>query len=139
MRENKFRAWDKKAKRFYYFSLKELWAEGCEAQLSELNDQKHLAFNTDYPYEGEEQYTDKKDKNGNEIYEGDILNSRNIGRDGCDVWDYNTHKNLIVKWNKKGFWDGLPDESENSVYSPERIEIIGNIHENPELSEVRDE
>ena len=80
------------------------------------------------------QYTGLKDKNGKEIYEGDILNSKNDGKDGNDIWDYNTHLNLFVEWNDKyaGF-DGLPDIDTESVYGLQYIEVIGNIYENPEV------
>jgi uncharacterized phage protein (TIGR01671 family) len=80
------------------------------------------------------QYTGLKDKNGKEIYEGDILNSKNDGKDGNDIWDYSTHDNRIVEWDAEySCFSGMPDYGENSVYSEEYIEVIGNIYENPEV------
>ena len=70
------------------------------------------------------------------IFEGDILNSKNDGSDGCDIWDYQDFVNLIVMWdNKICCFTGLPDiyNGNKSVHNIKRIEIIGNKFGNPEL------
>ena len=139
MREIKFRTWDKRVKCFYYFSLKELRAEGCEAQLSELNDPKHLALNTDYPYEEEEQYIDRKDKNGNEIYEGDIVRYKNEDAEyressGIGLIQSDNHSHCVSGFScrdiKTKYYVRLL--CGHSLFS---VQIIGNVHENPELLE----
>jgi len=123
MREIKFRLWNNDTKCMYADS-------GLSIALG-LNDAVQKALENNYIIM---QYTGLKDKNGKEIYEGDILNSKNDGKDGCDVWDYKTHVNLIVRWNEKyAHLEGLPDHGEWSVHSFSRIEIIGNIHENPDF------
>ena len=91
--------------------------------------------NFEFWYEGKEailmQYTGLEDKNGKEIYEGDLIQNED-GRI-CEV-----------RWHQKsGQWDSfvrktIKHDSSNG-FSPEEwwhcIEAIGNIHENPELLE----
>lgn len=75
------------------------------------------------------QFTGLTDKNGKEIYEGDIVTF--IG------W-----RNRVVTWQPEGCyagWFAVDDKKPDrplGIYSgeePNTIEVLGNIYENPEL------
>ena len=82
-----------------------------------------------------EQFTGLYDKNGKEIYEGDILATGNHDPE-YDLWKQSDHGYTVVQYKDFGFtfsnWQLELDRNNESVYSVEFVEVIGNIFENPE-------
>ena len=80
-----------------------------------------------------EQYTGLKDKNGKEIYEGDIVLDYYDGEDTFIVeWDKDTASFILTDTGN------ISNVSFDNYYSDKDLEVIGNIHENPELLEQED-
>lgn len=92
------------------------------------------------------QYTGLKDKNGNRVFEGDILHISKIS-DGLGGYyqpplDYPV--NVAVKWDLCAWmWETLCEDkryiSFPDAWCQYECEVIGNIHDNPELLEGGDE
>ncbi len=109
MREIKFRLWDKKEKKFYYFDLRKIG--GQEYGWLVFDGKNYLDYVNPLM-----QYTGLKDKNRVEIYEGDIVKT-----------EFGILQTTITA---SGVWYG--DYKVTEVKDNE-VEVIGNIYEDKEL------
>lgn len=121
MREIKFRAWDKHDKEFAQniYCLSDM----SIAERAFVVDDEGGEFIV-------EQYTGLKDKNGKEIYEGDILREKGLLSSTCVEWDKNNARYITKVLDRSKcvasvFYFDIIDALE--------CEVIGNIHDNPEL------
>lgn len=120
MRKNKFRAWDKTKERLRNVIELTWTSGGCYVTL--------MGFDT-YMLDEIElmQSTGLKDKNGVDIYEGDIIKL-------IEVYGENKGKELgryPVEWNK--YYTGFSPLMDDHLNGNTEWEVIGNIYENPEL------
>ena len=126
MRELKFRAWDGRtlSRPFSTRELKaEVWFEG-EPEEEVCVSVPDCALTLDCDDLLLEQYTGLKDRNGREIYEGDILR------------DTHYHRPIVVEYLGAGFWCNESDDPgwcNLTMPTVEFREVIGNIHSNPDL------
>jgi hypothetical protein len=123
MKEIKFRAWDKKERRMCRVINFQPSDDGTNAITTLFVSSAQTVVrgnNIDFELQ---QFTGLKDKNGKEIYEGDLL----IGAD--KIVEEVGWSNDLGKWMIKNQIN--PDDSLG--YFAEDMEVIGNIWENPEL------
>lgn len=109
MREIKFRAWDKESN-IMYPNVQNHIGNFDTAFGNMLKDYKYIIM----------QYTGVQDRDGKDIYEGDIIDHIRDGR-------------FIVIYDDAGFYP-FSDSDDGMPYpKPGECIVIGNVHENPEL------
>ena len=122
----KFRAWHKLNKRMHYNVQDTFCVQGlgdCFGDILSAPSKFEVMM-----------YTGLKDKNGKEIYEGDIVSAKYI-------YDKRTTDKAQVIWreDKASFGlkslKGLTNEEYElyKITAEHNLEVIGNIYENPEL------
>ena len=132
MREFKFRVWDSERKRMSLpFKL-----DGFTIFFTD--DTIRFQFLSDTNRFKIMQYVEFSDKNGKEIYEGDILRTTMTL-----VWDLYLDNYIeetevittVVEYQPPRFTQRCVDDGLLYTFDMEDFEVIGNIYENPELLE----
>ena len=127
MREIKFRAWHTaKQKMSPTFSLEEIYLRGGDGYAASLwRERSNLII---------QQYTGLKDKNGKEVYEGDVICIvKDNVVDVIDGWERTEPQGEFyeVVYKNGAFWVG-----DELIWEWVKDgEVVGNIYESPELLE----
>jgi len=156
MREIKFRAWDKKRKKMIYDYIEDKSMDRDDTYIMiELDGTVH-AYDSDdagknglWEHENDNfdlevmQYTGLKDKNGKEIYEGDIIRDDWLGTAEIRYNDIIAgYWAKLFKRKKYVSMNDIDSEYIDITLLAENVgekagkieqEVIGNIYENPEL------
>lgn len=130
MRQIKFRAWDAQSNEWMYAGLKN-GVRSFPLTVSNplclgLDDRDDAYENTVWSLDNDElvwcQFTGLFDKQGVEIYEGDVV------KDGCGIYE--------IRWSESRLsWIVADDSSDyyDRLSKLGKIEVIGNIYEHGEL------
>lgn len=144
MREIKFRAWDKKTKKMravnsIVFHYEEECFDFDNSRLpkvvnlwgKDIIEDKAIVLHREIKDVELMQYTGLKDKNGKEIYEGDVV--KKVDTNGLG---WHRERNCKVSFDKEGYWLLTTEYGDGywiGEVDIEQLEVIGNIFDNPEL------
>lgn len=123
-RELKFRAWDVKENKMYH----EFMGMDCHGEWIQLADQFYISGDDNFKLM---QFTGLKDKEGKEIYEGDILEATRQTHEKQPLRDGNRYSKVV-------FEDGAFMASQSVQLNSKKIythgyAVIGNVFTTPEL------
>lgn len=144
-KEIKFRAWDKETGKMHYVVNKPRTEENVDDELIIQFSCTGYSARTNKKYIGDEclmQYTGLKDKNGKEIFEGDILADNTSYYYTLIGWDLSGFKSKSVLKGGLNLNHSMPTfEFKNIIDYDDfaRMKIVGNIYENPELLEAKND
>lgn len=86
------------------------------------------------------EYTGLTDKNGNKIFEGDIVKTKYYGKDSGCGQNFNEYDYFTVVFHEASFCiENATRRFIITAESAKRFEIIGNIYDNPKLIKKRGE
>lgn len=122
MREIKFRAWDKTNQKMLY--------NGIILDMSDCSRHSTMAGFTGFTPDNIDlmQFTGLRDKNGKEIYEGDIIS----GEDEIH-WKIVFRQAAYFAYSESTFIDIDDRWTELNIFDLNYFEVIGNIYENEDL------
>lgn len=129
MKNIKFRAWDKEEKEML-FDVQKAYDYGCREDNKVMEDNFDDVLNTDIYIVM--QFTGLIDREGNEIYDGDILEVTSIVKNPqgeilkVEYGNDNMAAFMLVKTNEIPIGLVSKDVAENSL-------VIGNVYQNPEM------
>jgi len=143
MKEIRFRVWDKREKKMEYLTKDTYWVISLTGELVWLDET--IGEFIKVPHGVVMQYTGLKDKNGKEIYSGDIVNCFDdytnlfVGVGTVSFGKFESsheggqsrrhyHQGYYIEKNGEQIWNKVAEDLDWG-----KVEVIGNIYETPEL------